>query len=163
MTVITNSLASNNHSFVHAGYANYRLDLLKAGVDLYEARPDFQVSGTQWRDGDPTRATLHAKAFIVDRDLLFVGSFNMDPRSVNINTEMGILLRSSRIAGQAVDDIMEALPTTTYRVTRAGANGLRWTTLDPEGERVYSSDPETCLSQRFLVTLLRLLPIDKQL
>jgi len=161
--VVTNSLAANNHSFVHAGYANYRLELLKAGVDLYEVRPDIRLVGTEWTGEESTGATLHAKAFIVDRENFFIGSFNMDPRSAHINTEMGILLRSPELAGQNVDGVHEALPTRTYRVTRKGKNSLLWTTQNPDGEFVYTQDPEVSCFKRFGVLLMRLLPIDRQL
>ena len=85
VSVITNSLASNNHAYVHGGYFPYRRELLEAGVELYEAKVD---SGLTKVTGEPAQLTLHTKAVIVDRRTAFIGSLNMDPRSIDLNSEM---------------------------------------------------------------------------
>ena len=93
VTVITNSLAANNQKTVHGGYAPARKPLLRAGVRLIELRPDAVVSGTEFVDASEARSTLHTKAYIVDRREVFIGSFNFDPRSMYINTEMGVIIK----------------------------------------------------------------------
>ncbi len=92
VSVVTNSLASNDVKPVYAHYARDRRRLLEGGIALYEVKPDADREkhrGVNWGE---SRSGLHAKAFTVDDRYLFVGSFNWDPRSVNINTEMGILI-----------------------------------------------------------------------
>ncbi|MFC7608338.1 phospholipase D-like domain-containing protein [Teichococcus aestuarii] len=90
VTVITNSLAATDVVAVHAGYARYRPRLVELGIDLYELkRSGAHGSGVFGSRG----ASLHTKALMVDRDLVFVGSFNLDPRSANLNTEMGAVAR----------------------------------------------------------------------
>ena len=94
--VLTNSLAATDVLAVHSGYASHRKPLLQAGVVLYELKP----GGT--RDSSSlfgsSGASLHTKAFSVDGDTGFIGSFNMDPRSVSLNTEMGVLFRDADTA-----------------------------------------------------------------
>ena len=89
--ILTNSLASNNHVPVHGGYARYRKDVIAAGVDLYEARANA-ASELQGSNEAADTLTLHTKAFLIDRRYLFVGSLNLDPRSIEINAEMGLLI-----------------------------------------------------------------------
>jgi len=97
VTIVTNSLAANNQVAVHGGYAPSRKPLLKNGVSLYEARPDAKVRGSELVAAASATATLHTKAFLVDARVLFVGSFNFDPRSAFINTESGVIIHSSRM------------------------------------------------------------------
>jgi putative cardiolipin synthase len=109
--ILTNSLASNNHTAVHAGYASYRKAMLEAGAELYEARADA-VSELPGRSGiTPERLTLHTKGVIIDRKLVFVGSLNMDPRSVDINSEMGMVIKSPDLANLLAEEVLEDLLT----------------------------------------------------
>jgi len=103
--VITNSLAANNQSSVHGGYAPSRKPLLKSGVKIFEVRADADVSGSEIVAASGAKATLHTKAFIVDRREMFIGSFNFDPRSANNNTELGVIIRSPELAVLTVDVI----------------------------------------------------------
>ena len=84
--VLTNSLASNNHTISHSGYKPVRKPLLKMGVKIYEVRADAQLPGDAGINRDATKTTLHAKAFIVDRQRLFIGSFNWNQRSINVDS-----------------------------------------------------------------------------
>ena len=105
VVVVTNSLSSTDVAPVHAGYSRSRKALLEAGVELWEIRDDPARRDRERRGLGHSASSLHAKAFAVDRRYLFVGSFNFDPRSVNINTEMGIVVdspESSRPGGGAV-------------------------------------------------------------
>jgi len=161
--VVTNSLAANNHLAVHAGYAPARKPLLRMGVELYEYKPDTRVQGVEKTGLAESGGTLHAKFFVVDREALFIGTFNWDPRSKNLNTEMGIILESPRFATALADLIDRRIPGETYTVTLNDSGHLRWTTWVDGQEVVYTREPETTWWQRFKVGLYRMLPIRGQL
>jgi len=100
--ILTNSLASNDVSIVHSGYSNYREALLRSGIELYEVRPTpdiLRVKETREKFGSPG-VSLHAKIFILDRNVLFVGSANLDPRSRDLNTEVILIVESPELAGK---------------------------------------------------------------
>jgi putative cardiolipin synthase len=159
----TNSLGSTDVSAVHAGYAPYRKDLLEMGVQLYEARRDIRVSGARRGGMAFSSASLHAKWFTIDREHLFVGSFNWDPRSIDINTEMGILIESPELAQQIVDATLEKFPRNSYRVQLNDKGRLRWTSVEGDQTVVYKREPDASLWLRFTAGFLRLLPIRGQL
>jgi putative cardiolipin synthase len=116
VTIVTNSLAANNQSSVHGGYAPSRKPLLKAGAKIYEVRADATVSGSELTAASGAKATLHTKAFVVDSKELFIGSFNFDPRSANINTELGVIIRSPELAEQFTAAVNKALAAKTFEV-----------------------------------------------
>ncbi len=161
--VITNSLAANNHTAVHAGYAPWRKKLLKAGVQLFEVRPDAQATGVERTGMAESGGTLHTKAFIVDREVFFLGSFNWDPRSAFINTEMGVILDAPQFGEEAYRRMEAALDTNTYRLMLDEDGGLQWVTYDDGERRVYTKDPETSWWRRFVVGFIGIFPIDGQL
>ena len=161
--VITNSLASTNHSVVHSGYAPSRKPLLKMGVELYEVRPDARVSGTRRAGNVSAEGSLHTKAFVVDRQRLFVGSFNLDPRSANLNTELGVIIDSPQMASRSVDLIDEVLPRATYEVTLDDKGKLRWTGESNGEQEIWTKEPQTGFWTRFTVSFMRILPIKGQL
>jgi putative cardiolipin synthase len=98
VVVITNSYGSTDNVAVHAGYSRFREALLAGGVKIYE----LKVSAKKPRQKDSVAyssgASLHAKSFIFDEKFVFIGSLNMDPRSIDINTEMGIVFHSPELA-----------------------------------------------------------------
>jgi len=96
--VITNSYASTDSGLVHAGYSTYREALLAAGIHLYELKPSAQGDRREGSVVYDSLASLHAKVFILDVETVFIGSLNLDPRSIDINTEMGILMYSPELA-----------------------------------------------------------------
>lgn len=161
--VITNSLASNNHAVVHSGYAPKRKPLLQLGVRLYETRPDASPTGAFRAGHKGAEATLHTKAFIVDRETLFLGSFNFDPRSRNINTELGVIIESREIAEPLAARVETRLDSATYQVILDENNRIRWIEHTPDGEVVLSKEPETSFWTRWKVNMMRLLPIEGQL
>jgi putative cardiolipin synthase len=161
--VITNSLASNNHAVVHSGYAPTRKPLLKHGVRLYETRADARVVGTERASQKYAEGTLHTKAFIVDREVLFLGSFNFDPRSAYINTELGVIIESAQLAGWAATRIDDKLDATAYEVILDEKNRLRWIERGEGGDIVHTKEPETSFWTRAKVNMMRLLPIKGQL
>lgn len=159
--VVTNSLASTNHDAVHGGYASYRKAVLREGVDLYELRPDPQRTGKSAaiHRGSTASAVLHAKLLIIDRETIFVGSYNIDPRSGQLDSQNGILVRSPELAAQLAGVFeMVTTPSYAYRVTLEG-NRLTWT-AEKAGKPVeYHKDPETNFWRRWKATIIgRLAP-----
>jgi putative cardiolipin synthase len=162
--ILTNSLASSDVSLVHAGYMRYRTGLLKSGVELYEFKPVVGAEELKkqrsWTGS--SKASLHAKLFGVDRKALFVGSFNLDPRSVLHNTEMGVLFESPGLAGQLGDGFDNELLQKAYRVQfryepddgDEKLARLEWVTKEDGSEIHYYKEPETSFLQRLSVGFL---------
>jgi cardiolipin synthase C len=163
VSIITNSLAANNQSSVHGGYAPSRKPLLKSGVKIFEVRPDADVAGAELMAAGGAKATLHTKAFIVDRREIFIGSFNFDPRSANINTELGVIIRSPEMADQSAELIETKLAGQTYEVFLNEKGKLRWRGLENGQEVILDKEPQTTWSQRFAAGFMRILPIRGQL
>jgi len=163
VTIITNSLATNNHVSVHGGYAPSRMPLLKAGVRIYEARPDADILGAEIAAADDAQATLHTKAYLVDRKEVFIGSFNFDPRSAYLNTESGIIIRSREIADWFSMRVLETLPTHTYELFLNEDGKLRWRAWEDGQEVILDREPETSWWLRFQAGFLGLMPISGQL
>jgi len=163
VTIITNSLAANNQLSVHGGYAPSRKPLLKAGVRIFEVRADADVAGSQLVAASGAKTTLHTKAFIVDRKELFIGSFNFDPRSANINTELGVIIRSPELAEQFAATVDEKLANQTFEVFLNEKGKLRWRGFEDGEEVIYTKEPQTTWGQRFSAGFMRILPIRGQL
>ena len=163
VTIITNSLAANNQFAVHAGYAPARKPLLKNGVRIYEFRPDADVPGAEFIAYSGAKATLHTKAFIIDRKSVFIGSFNFDPRSININTEMGVIIHDPKLAVLFAERIDAALPNETYEVFLNEKDKVRWRGKRNGEDVVFEKEPETTWGDRFKVGFVRILPIRGQL
>jgi putative cardiolipin synthase len=179
VSILTNSLEATDVLAVHAGYAKRRAPLVQAGVKLYELkksavppidRSAFALSRPRVLPGSRRPgsargvshgASLHAKTFAVDRERLFVGSFNFDPRSAALNTEMGLVMRSPRLATGLAQLFDEAIPAASYRVEFGPGRRLEWHERAPDGtETVHATEPGTTRLQRFAVGALKLLPID---
>jgi putative cardiolipin synthase len=163
VTVITNSLAANNQFMVHGGYAPSRKPLLTAGVKIYEVRPDAEVSGTEFVNASGAKATLHTKAFIVDRSHIFIGSFNFDPRSANLNTELGVIIHDPDLAELYSEKIEDNLRSQTYEVFLNEKGKVRWRGYEDGKEIIYDKEPNTTWGQRFAAGFVRILPINSQL
>ena len=163
VTIITNSLAANNQFAVHGGDAPSRKPLLKNGVKIYEVRADADVAGAEIVAASGAKATLHTKSFLVDRKEVFIGSFNFDPRSANINTESGVIIRSPELAAQFADGIAGALSQQTYEVYLNGDGKLRWRGSRNGNDEILKKEPQTTWGQRFMAGLMRFMPIRGQL
>jgi len=162
--VVTNSLAANNQFTVHGGYAPSRKPLLKGGVEIYEVRRDAYFSGQEFVAASGAKATLHTKAFIVDREDFFVGSFNFDPRSAYINTELGVLIRSAELASAAAQRIEASAADGAWEVKLDDRGRLRWHGVGDDGQPVVlTKEPQTSWWDRFLAGFVRILPIRGQL
>jgi len=168
--LFTNSLATNDVAAAHAGYAKYRRDLIRNGMELYELRPDAGSVKKNWSLlAGRSRASLHTKAFVVDRGIVVIGSFNVDPRSITINTEIVIMVESTELAARVLA-YMDAgvLPENSYRVILEPGGAwtgeqLVWITEKDGKEVRYYSEPETGVWQRFTAWFMGLLPIEDQL
>lgn len=164
--IITNSLAANDVVPVHAGYARYRKALLDAGVELWEIRPDPDPTvrlNRQRRGLGYSLSGLHMKAFFVDRRFLFIGSFNWDPRSVHINTEMGVYLDAPTLAGPALARLENALPANAYQLRLGETGEIEWLAQEDGQAVVYHQEPQASFWKRFSAGFYRLLPIEGQL
>jgi putative cardiolipin synthase len=165
--ILTNSLASTDVAAVHAGYRRYRPAMLAMGVELHELKPIVPTGRRARRRVmfGSARASLHAKTFIFDRDRVVVGSMNLDPRSVYLNTEMGLLIESPKLAcdiAESFDELVE--PDYSYRVECDPATGaLRWHAVELGAAIAHSHDPGVSIWRRVAVTILGWLPIERQL
>jgi len=163
ITVLTNSLASNNHTVSHSGYAAIRKDMLEMGVNLYEVRASASVPGDESAGVQDAKVTLHAKAFAVDRKKKFIGSFNWNQRSANLDTELGAIIHSPEIASQMVERVTAALPTASFEVYMNEKGQLRWKGHENGQEVIIENEPQTSFWHRFNAGFLRMMPIKSQL
>jgi putative cardiolipin synthase len=158
--ILTNALEATDVAVVHAGYAKRRKDLLRAGVELYELRlQDASPAAAEERTlvrGGSSGSSLHAKTFSVDSERVFVGSFNFDPRSMHLNTELGFVIDSPALARRIRTTLEQRLPETTYRVQLSEDGGLYW--LERRGG--HDTEPGTSLWLRLGVWFMSLLPIE---
>ena len=161
--VLTNSLASNDVLAAHAGYAGRRKQVLESGVELYELRADAGAIRKRIADFG-AKAALHAKVIVFDREDVFVGSFNLDPRSADINTEAGLYVESPELAAEVIAWMDEGvLPINSYRVLLDANGDLQWVTTY-EGEEVrFDTDPDSTAWQRFVTGFIGILPVEEQL
>jgi putative cardiolipin synthase len=159
--VLTNSLEATDVAVVHAGYAKRRKALLETGVALYEMRttPSVPPAGRPSPFGSSS-ASLHAKTFAVDRERIFVGSFNFDPRSAELNTEMGFVIDSPALARRMAEVFDKTVPMNAYEVRLSGSGDLVW--LERHGQRMvrHRREPGAGFWKRIGVALSSALPID---
>ncbi|GAC1310731.1 MAG: phospholipase D family protein [Steroidobacteraceae bacterium] len=171
--ILTNSLKACPTLAAQAGYMRYRPELLQEGIELYEVRAllgSGRGSGQSKAISRHGNYALHAKLFVFDRKSLFVGSMNLDERSKHINTEIGLLIFSPPLAGEiaARFDQLTRLDN-SYTVNLGEQHGgrtprsLTWTTEEAGTVVHYRTEPARSPWQKFKVTLLRALPLDKEL
>jgi phosphatidylserine/phosphatidylglycerophosphate/cardiolipin synthase-like enzyme len=149
ITVITNSLADTDEPLVNVDYDNYRVAMLKLGVQV------FEVSSTELHRDSRTRPLvgagrerLHAKLVVIDRKTVFMGSLNFDPRSAHLNTEVGVRLQSPELAAQLVDAFQLDNIRGTYRVRLApGTDAIQWVSTDGD-DQVLNDEPDSSLLAR---------------
>ncbi len=167
--ILTNSLASSDMPIVHAGYEAVRIPLLKMGVELYEVRPALGepvVWGDRLKSSSAGRYALHAKVFVFDRQRVFIGSMNLDQRSLHLNTEIGLIIDSPELARQIVQhfaDITQPANSYVLALSDADAKGERhllWRTLEKGKPVVYDHEPDAPPWKQIEVGALSILPID---
>jgi putative cardiolipin synthase len=168
--ILTNSLASTDMPIVHVGYMRSRVPLLEAGCEIYEVRPVLGKPETGRgliKSGASGQFGLHAKVFVVDGQRAFVGSMNFDQRSLDINTEMGIIIESPQIS-RAIAARFEAIaqPANSYELAlepTAGGKTVLWITeVDGKALR-FDAEPDVDAGRRALIQMLSWLPLDGML
>jgi putative cardiolipin synthase len=163
VAVLTNSLAATDVAAVHSGYARYRRALLAGGVELYELKPigeDHDFNPLAGSSG----ASLHAKSFCQDGELVFVGSLNLDPRSVLINTEQGVVVRSRELAREFVEHFtLGTSPAMSWRVRLDGAGKLVWESVQGGRTTTRAGEPDASWARRWTALALGWLPLEGRL
>ena len=164
--ILTNSLAATDVNAVHAGYKGYRVPMLEAGVELYELKRTGKRLRRAERSGlfGSSSASLHAKTYLFDREVVFIGSLNLDPRSVDLNTELGLVVHSPELAEEQLASFERVIsPEVAWRLRLDDDGELVWEGSDGGDPQTWHNEPDTSWWQRFKVSLLTLLPIEGQL
>jgi putative cardiolipin synthase len=141
VVVVTNSLASNDVAMVYGGYSKYRTQLLELGVELWEVMA-FPLKAGDEKGLASERRGLHAKTFVIDREQLFIGSFNWDPRSARINTEMGAIIQSAELASGLVESTLAAMPYDAWQVRLNTEGEVEWLALGGPQQQVFKEPPQ---------------------
>jgi putative cardiolipin synthase len=136
--------------------------MIDAGVELYEIRVDASQTPSDDTKNAYDSLTLHTKLALMDRRYTLVGSLNLDPRSIDINTEFGVFIDNTDLAGDITERVLEILPAIGYRVTENEKGRLRWTTVIDGKQVVEKSEPQASGWRKFKAFLSRVLP-EKQL
>jgi len=161
LRVLTNSLASNDAVATHAGYARYREGLIAMGVEMYELRAEQRGTVFSFGSGSgspggsigASRASLHAKAVVVDNRLLVVGSMNLDLRSKLQNSEVAVVIRSRKLASEATALIEPGMIQGAYRVELKDGQ-LIWRAPQGSGLPDTTSEPDASMGLKLLVRLI---------
>lgn len=168
--VMTNSLAANDVPMVHAGYMRYREQLISGGVEIYELKTtETDENKRELNEGQratwagSSRASLHAKYFSFDNQYLFVGSFNLDNRSVALNTELGVYFESKNYADLIREGFKNNAIRLGYHVTLDDAGDLKWTTIVNGKEVFFDKEPDTGFWKRFGTGFLSFIVPESQL
>lgn len=155
MAVLTNSLAATDAPLVHIGYAHYRPEMLALGVHLYELSPTGGQRTGKARVFGSSRAKLHAKTAIIDRQSLFVGSINLDARSARENTEQGLIIQSPALAGEVLQMLTDDHGESAFRLQLgADHHSIEWVGTDNGVETIFHDEPDASLWLRFGLWLL---------
>lgn len=160
--LLTNSREATDVAVVHAGYAKRRRALLTAGIALYELRRLSPPPGKNKGDRrfGKSGSSLHAKAFSVDHSRVFVGSFNFDPRSANLNTEMGLVIDSPALAQRITATFETGIPANSYEVRLSDTGRLTWIERGDAKSIRHDTEPGTTAWQRARIALLSHMPIE---
>ncbi len=162
--VMSNAYEATDVPLVHAGYAKYRKVLLQHGVELYEMQRTAPPNAhARLNPLGSSGSSLHAKTFAVDGTRAFVGSFNFDPRSALLNTELGVIIDSPLLASQIEQAFDKQIPEQSYRVELLDSGELQWQSgQDVYGAplNTYSVEPGSSWLSRLIIRILGFLPID---
>jgi cardiolipin synthase C len=159
--VVTNSLASNDTGLSHAGYRRYRHALLGCGVKLFELRVDALLGQAfELSEATQTATGLHSKVAALDREIAFVGSYNLDPRSAFINTEIGVVVYSRHVAAQLADEIqLMASPQNSWGLGLTAEGSLFWEHVSQHRVR----EPKAKWTKSLIALVFSWLPVERQL
>lgn len=164
--VLTNALEATDVAAVHSGYAKRRVELLKGGVHLYELR---RLPGSHHKkEQSPgpfgsSGSSLHAKTFVVDARRVFVGSYNFDPRSAYLNTELGLVIDSPELASQIEATFLAFVPQLAYTVQLGQNDKIFWIERNGDKEIRHDTEPNTTWYGRMGVWMMSILPIESLL
>ncbi|OXL23779.1 phospholipase D family protein [Psychrobacter sp. DAB_AL32B] len=161
--ILTNSFDATDVTAVHSGYSQWRPSLLRAGVKIYELKAtagEEKRENKLWKARSQSSTSLHAKAFAVDDYQVFIGSYNVDPRSANINTEMGVIINDDQLATQLHDALSVDLLSQAYEVKLQDNGNLQWHTIEDDKKVIYDSEPRVDVSDHVWLTIMSWLPID---
>lgn len=173
--VLTNSLSATDVAAVHAGYAKFRKPLVKSGVEVYELSRLSSATKKERKLAaeknalsafGSSGASLHAKVFSIDSRKVFVGSFNFDPRSIHLNTELGFVIESPVLAKKVSDDFYRAYINHAYQVQVSENNTLYWLEYDETSDDKtirYNNEPNASVWQRMAANVISWFPIDRLL
>ena len=165
ITILTNSLASNDEPLVHTGYARYRVDLLKTGVDLYELSPTRIVRNKRLMLPGASVGRLHAKTAIIDRrNCLHRIHEPLPDRTASKNTELGIIAECPPLAKDVARVIHISKSQSAYRLRFAADDrSLEWLTMDDDGDVVLTEEPDVAPWMRLQNMLLAPLVPEQEL
>ena len=161
--ILTNSFDATDVTAVHSGYSQWRPSLLRSGVKIYELKStaaEEKRDNKLWRARSQSSTSLHAKTFAVDDHQVFIGSYNVDPRSANINTEMGVIINDDELARQLHGALSNDLLNQAYEVKLLDNGRLEWHTMEDGKEVIYDSEPRVDMSDHIWLTIMSWLPID---
>lgn len=160
--ILTNSLSATDVVAVHGGYAKHRRNLLAGGVEIFEMRRGIQPNIKPKKLGPfgSSATSLHAKTFAVDSQRVFVGSFNFDPRSTHINTELGFVIDSPSLAKTIEQYFDHDIPANAYQVSLNAQGQLIWTARHNEQTTLFHHEPEASLWRRLRAKFWSNLPIE---
>ncbi|GEM80299.1 phospholipase D family protein [Vibrio superstes NBRC 103154] len=159
VTIVTNSLASNDVYAVHGWYAKYREELVEGGVDLWEIKASAEIKN-KWSMTGKSHSSLHAKVMLIDDDTLFVGSMNWDPRSAQINTEMAVLILQEEFVSESKAEMEGHIRNMAYKLEVEDGD-LVW--QDLAEQTTYTSEPDASIWRRMGAWVAGVLPIEEQL
>ncbi|HBN1772602.1 TPA: cardiolipin synthase ClsC, partial [Escherichia coli] len=162
IAILTNSLAANDVAVVHAGYARWRKKLLRYGVELYELKPTREQSSTLHDRGitGNSGASLHAKTFSIDGKTVFIGSFNFDPRSTLLNTEMGFVIESETLAQLIDKRFIQSQYDAAWQLRLDRWGRINWVDRHAKKEIILKKEPATSFWKRVMVRLASILPVE---
>jgi phosphatidylserine/phosphatidylglycerophosphate/cardiolipin synthase-like enzyme len=153
--ILTSSLAATDAPAVHVGYSHYREPMLERGIELYELAPHIDAPPSKVGAFGASRARLHAKAMVIDGRYLLMGSMNLDPRSIDLNTELGLVVMSPALAQDVLRLFDDVVRTSSYRLELRPHEGLRWIALTPNGQtEERQSEPDASVWRRIGMWLM---------
>ena len=167
--ILTNSFLANDVALVHAYYQQYRKQLLKNGIELWEFKPYIERPERTWYEvmtgnvipaKNKNSSSLHAKFFDVD-GMVFIGSFNFDPRSANLNTEVGLVIESDALQNEISRNLEFYLPKIAYQLKLDKSGNIIWLEHQENGKMTeHLHDPETTKFQRWMMKTVPLFPAE---